>query len=75
MTSQEKDIQARNRYFVISFARLAGVLMAVMGVVISAGRIEGIAPAIGYVIAVIGLVDMVVVPRMLARKWRTPPQS
>lgn len=73
MTPEQRDIQARNRYFMIAFARLAGAMLTVFGIVVLAGRFETLPPAIGLVITLIGLAEMALLPRMLARKWRTPP--
>lgn len=73
MTPEQLEAQARTRYFVMTFARIGGAAMAFFGIVISAGRFESIPPAVGYVLVIAGLIDIAVVPRMLARKWRTPP--
>lgn len=72
MTPKQKDAQARNRYFVLSLMRLTGVAMTILGIVVTAGRIEGVPVAAGYLLVLAGLIEMAVVPRMLARKWRTP---
>ena len=69
-----RDAQARNRYFVITLARITGAALALFGMVITAGRIQGVPPAAGYAVLLIGLIDILLVPRMLARRWRTPPQ-
>jgi len=69
-----KDAIARNRYFVITLARISGAALALLGMVITAGRFEGVPPVAGYALLLIGLVDILLVPRMLARRWRTPPQ-
>lgn len=75
MTPDEKEAQARIRYFVMTFARIAGAALVMFGIVITAGRFEGVPVAAGYVMVVAGLIDIAVVPRMLARKWRTPPEG
>ena len=72
MTPEQKDARARNRYFAMTLARLSGAALAMFGLVITAGRFEGVPPAAGYVMLLVGLVDIVLVPRMLARRWRTP---
>ncbi|RJF93913.1 hypothetical protein [Sphingomonas cavernae] len=73
MTSDQAEALARTRYFIMTFARIAGALMVFFGIVVTAGRFENIPPLIGYVLVVVGLVDIVLVPRALARRWRTPP--
>ena len=61
----------------IQLLRLSGVAMVLIGLLIAAGRTEmlaGIPDAIGYVLIAVGLVDFFVVPTLLARRWRTPPE-
>jgi len=64
---------ARRRYFFIAAVRLAGAAGAVFGIVIL-GRAQTLAPklvAVGLVLS--ALLMIAVVPRALARQWRTPP--
>lgn len=69
----ERDQQARNRYLLMTAARLVGVAGAVFGIVLI-GRADTLGPKIlGVAIVVSALVVMAVVPRSLARRWRTPP--
>ena len=62
---------ARNRYMIIQAMRLLGVLAVVMGILMLRGRMAG--PAVlGYLLVVVGLIDVFAVPQLLARRWRTP---
>lgn len=66
---------AQGRFIVIQLVRMVGVAMVLCGVLLQAGRIEalrGVPAAIGYVLIVIGLLDVFVMPQVLARKWRSP---
>lgn len=64
---------ARNRWAVIQAMRTLGFAVVLVGILIVRQAIE--APAIaGYVLIVIGLLDGFLMPQLLARKWRTPPQ-
>jgi len=64
---------ARARYFTMAGARLAGAIFAVIGIVLI-GRAEMDEQRwIGTAIVVLGLIEMALLPRMLARRWRTPP--
>lgn len=68
------DDAARSRFIVISAARTAGVAMVVIGMLMSAEVIPG--PAIAaYILVAVGVIDTFVVPQILARKWRTPPEA
>jgi drug/metabolite transporter (DMT)-like permease len=66
---------ARGRYFIIVATRIAGAAGAVLGVVLVA-RAPTIGPKVlGIAIVLSAMAMMAIVPRSLARKWRTPPES
>lgn len=73
--SAQDDIRARNRFFAISLLRIGGVFIVLAGIVISSGRFPQIPIVAGYMLIVVGLLDMAVVPQILARRWRTPPEQ
>ncbi|MBC7159431.1 MAG: hypothetical protein H5U21_05190 [Porphyrobacter sp.] len=71
MAEPHDDRRARNRWLALSLSRIAGSVLAVLGVLVLAQPAR--APAwLGGVALVAGLVAMAVVPRHLARKWRSP---
>ena len=62
---------ARGRWMVINAVRASGVAMVVVGMMMIVGRIP--APqVVGYVILGVGLIDIFLIPQVLARKWRSP---
>ena len=68
---------AAGRFAVIQLLRLSGVAMVLVGLLIAAGRTEllaGVPDAVGYALIAGGLADFFVVPTLLARRWRTPPE-
>jgi len=67
----DDDDQARNRWAVIQALRLAGVAIAVIGLLVT-GDVILLPHTVGYVLLAIGLVDVFAVPTLLARKWRSP---
>jgi hypothetical protein len=69
----DPDSQARNRFFVLNLVRLSGAAMLTFGLLTVAGALPTLPMIAGYALVVIGLVDFLVVPPMLARRWRTPP--
>ena len=73
MMPNEKEALARRRYFAIAMLRLGGAAMAVFGLVVIAGRIESMPRMAGYALLLFGLFELAVMPRLLARAWRTPP--
>jgi hypothetical protein len=68
----DPDTLARNRFFAIAALRLGGVAMLVIGLMMLNGRIAGVPPVAGYALVLIGLADFLLVPRFLARRWRSP---
>lgn len=68
------DHVARSRFTIISIVRVAGVALMLLGMGIIATRLIGPADVVGGLIFVAGFADAMIVPRILARKWRTPPQ-
>jgi drug/metabolite transporter (DMT)-like permease len=68
---------AAARFAVIQVLRLAGVALVVLGLVIVAGpshRLSGLPDWVGFVLLIVGLADVFVVPTLLARRWRSPPE-
>lgn len=67
------DSLAKQRFMVLQVMRLFGVALFVFGIVI----IRGIVPlprVAGYVLAVVGIFDAFIMPVILARRWKSPPQ-
>lgn len=62
---------ARNRFLVIQALRLGGVAMVVIAL-LSLNGVIPVPDVAAWPILIIGLVDIFVVPQILARKWRTP---
>ncbi len=67
----EDEARARSRFMVIQIVRLAGLGLFLFGLLAIAGRID--LPAVaGYGLAAVGMFEMLVVPLMLSRKWKSP---
>ena len=65
------DDVARGRFMAINAVRIAGVAMVLVGILAVQGVFEF--PAIaGYILIGVGLVDIFVMPLVMARKWRSP---
>lgn len=73
MDNRDGDEAARNRWLVINLVRVAGVAMVLVGLLVVRQVIPEPAWA-GYTILAVGLADVFLVPLLLARKWRTPPE-
>ena len=72
MSAPDKD-PAANRFAVLSLIRLASALCVVLGMPLVAGRI-GNSPPLGIALILFGLLGFFFVPKMLARRWRSPPE-
>jgi hypothetical protein len=73
MPEPVSDEDARTRFFVIGATRLVGAVIVLTGILGLAGKIA-VPAAAAYVFIAFGLFDVFVVPQVLARKWRTPPE-
>jgi hypothetical protein len=65
---------ARARFFTLGLIRLGGVALAFLGVAIIAKRLVEPAEIIGGIVLFLAAIDIMVVPFVLAKRWRTPPQ-
>ena len=63
--------QARVRWLAINAARIGGVIMVVVGILALRGSFE-FPDLAAWVLLVVGLLDIFLVPLILARRWRTP---
>lgn len=67
------DDRARNRFLAIQAMRWIGTFIALFGLLVIYRRIDLPVEA-GYVIFVVGLLDALIGPTLLARRWKSPPQ-
>jgi hypothetical protein len=65
------DEVARGRWLTINVLRLGGVAMVVAGM-LGTRQVLEIPVIAAYALIGIGLLDIFLVPLLLARKWRTP---
>lgn len=74
--TQADDALAKERYFAIVAMRLAGALLVLIGFVLIRGGWELAGQPtdrwIGVALVLIGAFDFAVMPRLLARRWRSP---
>lgn len=62
---------AQGKWMIMQAVRLAGVVQVVLGILVITGKIDWPA-AIGYVLAGNGLLDVFVIPLVLAKRWKSP---
>lgn len=65
----------RNRFIMINLVRIGGTLVVLAGLVIWQSDLvrEGGWAAVGFPLALIGLLVSFGGPQLLVRRWRTPP--
>ena len=63
---------AKARYMVIQAMRFAGLALVIFGLLVIYRRID-LPKELGYVLFVVGIVDALVMPSVLARRWKSPP--
>lgn len=68
----EDDRLARNRYFIIVGVNLLATAGAVLGLLIAGRSVTTENTVLGGALLLASLYMMAVVPRWLARRWRTP---
>lgn len=69
----DPDAHVRNRYFTIVATRLGGSAGALLGLVLIARAETTLPKIIGTALVLSAMLMIAIVPRALARRWRTPP--
>ena len=62
---------ARARFVIIQLSRISGVALAWFGLMIIGGKFD-LPPVAGVLFALVGTVDAMILPLLLARRWKTP---
>ena len=62
---------AKARFLAITLIRWSGVGLVMLGLLASTGKIDLPAP-VGPVLVLFGLFDALVMPTILARRWKSP---
>ncbi|WP_428678652.1 hypothetical protein [Sphingopyxis sp.] len=74
--TQANDALAKTRFFALSAMRLMGALFILAGfVLIRGGFVLAGQPTdrwIGVAVVLVGVFDFAVMPKILARRWRSP---
>jgi hypothetical protein len=68
----DPDTQAANRFAILLGLRIAGAILCAFGLWLFLGGSVAGHYGFGGVLTVMGLIDLLVVPKILAHKWRTP---
>jgi hypothetical protein len=76
MTRDEQERLERSRFAVLSAARASGAVLMLIGLWIWHGNLvrEGGFIALGAPLFFLGFGESLILPQILARKWRSPRQ-
>lgn len=70
----DNDAKARNRYLIISVARLSGAVLLAIGLAIIANGFMDLPIELGYALFAIGVFEFIALPVLLSRRWKSPEQ-
>lgn len=75
MDLTDADRTARGRFLMLTLVRFGGVALVMLGMAVWLGDLlrPGGWPAIGVPLFLLGVGETLLLPRTLARRWRTPP--
>ncbi len=74
MTPDERLRLERQRFILLSAMRAGGVVIMLLGLWLWFGEVIASGETVGPAIFIVGLIESMVLPAVLAAKWRTPPQ-
>ncbi len=73
-----REAAAKQRFLILNLFRLSGIAILTFGFLIMMQRFGFVtgqkAKIMGAIIACVGLIQAMFVPRLLGRAWRTPPE-
>lgn len=65
---------AKQRFFLLQAMRITGAIFALLGLLVIAGKIDLLPGWAGFILFALGMIVMLIVPPILARGWKSPPQ-
>ena len=70
----EEEAKAQYRFLVINIVRISGAIMLVLGLAIISRGVFDLPKGAGYVLFLVGIVDFMLVPLLLAKRWKSPKE-
>jgi len=70
----EEETKAQYRFLVINICRITGAVMLVVGLAVIARGAFGFPKAAGYVLFMVGMIDFLMVPVFLSKRWKSTPK-
>jgi hypothetical protein len=67
------EMQAQYRFLVINLCRIIGAILLVLGLAVIARETFGIPKAAGYLLFLVGMLNFLLVPVFLSKRWKSKP--
>ena len=67
------EMQAQYRFLVINLCRIIGAIMLVVGLAVIAREALGIPKAAGYLLFAVGMLNFLLLPVYLSKRWKSKP--
>jgi hypothetical protein len=67
------EMQAQYRFLVINLCRILGAILLVLGLAVIARETFGIPKAAGYLLFLVGMLNFLLVPVFLSKRWKSKP--
>lgn len=76
MSPEDRERLAKSRWQTLQLLRFTGIIVMILGFWIWAGDILRIGgwPALGIPLVALGAFEALVLPVILARRWKSPPE-
>ena len=68
-----EETKAQQRFLILNFVRIVGAIMLVIGLAVIGNGLFGLPISVGYVLFLVGIAAFILVPLLLAKKWKSPP--
>lgn len=73
MSNPQEDALAKKRFLALNLVRTSGAALVLLGLLFAMDKIDvPMRHLLGVILIVIGLVDVFLMPGILAKRWRSP---
>lgn len=70
MNSEEREMQAKQRFIILNLLRFSGAVIVMLGLAINAGRLfPDFPPLLGYFFLILGMIEFFLLPVLLKKSW------
>lgn len=69
----DAEALAKKRFLALNLVRITGLILVLLGIAIAQGVVD-LPRMVGIALALFGLYDFFYMPRLLARRWKSPDQ-